>query len=129
MPDKIRVCPHCNNQMRRWKEGDYLPDFAEVDAAGKPVREWWMCPVVGGGYVQTFYDENTRPTGKFIGRWRDKKGVWHNVLNWDLERAATDRQFEAAFFKTEDEARQKVHGWADARPKEVDLVSIEEAYQ
>lgn len=124
--EKIRVCPHCNNQMRRWKNGDFLPDFAEVSPGGQPLRKWWVCPGTPSAFTQTFYDENAEPT-KFLGRWRDKKWVWHNVLDVDL--SADNRKFEPAFFSTEDEAREKVHGWADVHLDKVDLVAIEKAFQ
>jgi hypothetical protein len=128
MPDKIRVCPHCNNQMRPWKEGDYLADFAEVDDKGKPIRQWMVCPGDPSAFVMTFWPERERPT-KWIGRWRDKKGVWHNVLNWDLDPAVEERRFYAALFQTEEEARTAVHSWGNQHLDVVDLVAIENADQ
>lgn len=124
---KIRICPHCNNQMRRWKKEDYLPDFAQLDEKGTPIQKWWVCPGTPSGFTLTFNDEVEATT--FLGRWRDKKGVWHNVLNWDLDKSVVQREFYAAIFETEEDARQKVHEWADAHLGEVDLVSIERAFQ
>lgn len=125
MLDKIRICPHCNNEMRPWKSGDHLPDFAEVDWDGKPIKKWWVCPGTPSAFTMTFNDDVEAPN--FLGRWRDKKGVWHNVLNVDV--GVVLDEFSAAFFRTEEEAREKVHKWADAHLDTVDLVSIERAHQ
>lgn len=124
--NEIHVCPHCNNQMRPWKKCDYLPDFAEIDGKGDPIRRWWVCPGTPSAFTQTFYPVKA---DKWLGRWRDKKGVWHNVLNWDLDRMRGGREGYPAFFETEEEARQKVHEWGNAHLNEVDLVSIELAHQ
>lgn len=127
MPEKIRVCPHCNNEMRPWRSGDQLPDFAEVGDDDKPIKKWWVCPGTPSAFTMTFNDDVEAT--HFLGRWRDKKGGWHNVLNWDLDRTVQERGGYPTFFKTEEEARQKVHDWANAHLDEVDLVSIERAYQ